>query len=82
MIKRFRITFALVTTLGLLYICATGMADFLEEALVGAWLFDEGAGETAKDASGNGHDGELLGPKRVNGKFGSALEFDGVDDMG
>jgi len=48
---------------------------------VGMWLFDEGSGTTAKDSSGNGNDGELMGgPKWVAGKFGKALEFDGVDD--
>ena len=42
---------------------------------------DEGKGDTAKDGSGNGNDGVLLGnPKWVAGKFGSAIEFDGVDD--
>ncbi len=52
------------------------------DALAGLWLFEEGAGETAADSSGNGHDGTLLGdPKRVKGKFGQALEFDGVDDL-
>lgn len=57
------------------------LADVPVEALVGAWLFDAGAGETARDASGNGHDGKLLGPKRVKGKYGGALEFDGKDDI-
>jgi len=45
--------------------------------LVGAWLFDEGKGDVAKDASGNGHDGEIRKAKWVEGKFGKALEFNG-----
>jgi len=46
---------------------------------IGLWLFDEG--NSAKDSSGNGNDGELIGePKLVDGKFGKAFEFDGVDD--
>lgn len=48
---------------------------------VGIWLFDEGKGDKAKDASGNGNDGELMNaPKWVDGKFSKALEFDGTDD--
>jgi hypothetical protein len=48
---------------------------------VGMWLFDEGSGAIAKDSSGNKNDGTLNnGPKWVDGKFGNALKFDGVDD--
>ena len=55
------------------------------ETIVGIWKFDEGNGNTAKDASGNGNDGTLMSkPKWVDGKFGKALEFDGTNfvDMG
>lgn len=45
------------------------------EGLVGAWLLDEGKGNVAKDASGNGHDGEIRKTKWVDGKFGKALEL-------
>jgi hypothetical protein len=49
--------------------------------LVGWWRFDEGSGTVANDSSGNGNNGTLNGdPKWVVGYFGSALEFDGVDD--
>ena len=60
-------------------LCGTGMcaANILEDALVGAWLFDENRGVTAEDASGNGHDGDIQGAKWVQGKIGTALEFDG-----
>lgn len=38
--------------------------------------FNEGKGDVAKDASGNGNDGKLIGgPKWVAGKVGIALEF-------
>jgi hypothetical protein len=50
------------------------------ENAVGIWLFDEGNGDIAKDSSGNGNDGTLEGPKWVDGKFGKALEFNGVSD--
>ncbi len=50
--------------------------------LVGLWRFDETSGTIAHDASGNGHDGTLVGdPKWAPGKIGGALEFDGQDDV-
>jgi len=46
--------------------------------VAGMWLFDDGAGDVAKDSSGNGLDADLIdGPSWVTGKFGGALEFDG-----
>jgi hypothetical protein len=49
--------------------------------LVGYWKFDEGSGSTVVDISGNGNTGTLnSGPVWVDGKFGKALSFDGVDD--
>ena len=59
-------------------------ADFDPETVVGSWLFDDGKGDTAVDSSENGKDGKLVnGPKWVkNGKFGSALEFDGNESKG
>ena len=46
---------------------------------VGMWLFDEDKGDVAKDSSSKGNDGQIIGKaKRVAGKFGSALKFDGV----
>jgi len=50
------------------------------ETIVGIWLFDEGAGDVAKDSSVNGNDGTLIGPQWTNeSKFGKALEFNGSD---
>jgi len=46
--------------------------------LVGWWPFDETEGSIAKDLSGNGNDGTIVGtPIWVPGKIGGALEFDG-----
>jgi len=42
--------------------------------------FDGGSGTTAKDSSGYGNDGTINGATVVEGKFGSALEFDALDD--
>jgi hypothetical protein len=49
--------------------------------LVGYWRFDEGKGGIASDSSGNDNNGILVnGPAWVNGKYGKALSFDGVND--
>jgi len=73
--------------IGVVILFATGMLTAPSDAkidprtIVGMWIFDEGSGRIAKDSSGNGNDGILVGKlKRVNGKFGKALEFPGVDD--
>jgi hypothetical protein len=56
-------------------------AQIAPNTIAGMWLFDEGKGDTAKDTSGNGNDGTILGPEWVNeGKIGKALKFDGSDD--
>ena len=45
---------------------------------VAVWLFEEGGGKVVRDASGNGHDGEIIGNlNSVRGKFGKALDFPG-----
>lgn len=57
-------------------------AQVVEDGLVSYWSFDEAdiVGDTAKDVWG-GNDGTIMGdPKIVEGRFGKALEFDGVDD--
>jgi hypothetical protein len=51
--------------------------------LVGHWSLDEGTSTIAHDFSGNSRTGTLANfstPTWVNGKFGKALTFDGVDD--
>ena len=58
---------------------ASSYGEFDPETCVGVWLFDEGEGDIAADSSGKGNDGEIMGdPAWVDGKFGSALEFDGA----
>jgi hypothetical protein len=52
-----------------------------EGTILGIWLFDEDIKNTVRDASGNGHDGQVFGkPKVVDGKFGKALSFSGAGD--
>jgi len=55
-----------------------GLAGVALGDLVGHWKFEEGVGATAKDSSGNGHDGKILGvPEWVAGPpgQGGALGF-------
>ncbi len=44
------------------------------------YLFDEGDGDVAIDSSPNGRDGTIVGAQYVNGVYGTALQYDGVDD--
>ncbi|MCD6346383.1 MAG: LamG domain-containing protein, partial [Bacteroidales bacterium] len=47
--------------------------------LVGYWSFDEGTGTIAYDSTNNNNDGTIYGATWVEGRFGSALSFDGND---
>ncbi len=51
--------------------------------LVAAYAFNEGAGTTTGDTSGNANTGTLTnGPTwNATGKFGAAVSFDGVNDL-
>ena len=62
----------------------TSTAELDLKTAVGIWLFDEGKGDTAADASENGNDGKIVNnPKWIkNGKFGAALEFNGNESKG
>ena len=51
-----------------------------DDGVVAEWCFDEGSGSVLKDSSGNGNDGMIYGATWVEGKYGNALSFDGVDD--
>jgi hypothetical protein len=52
----------------------------LNEELVAYYKFDSGEGNIAYDYSGSGNDGTIIGATWIQGKFGSALNFDGVGD--
>jgi len=56
-----------------------GFAADKEKGLVGYWKFDESSGTTAKDSSGKGNDGEVVGAEWVKGKIGNCLSFNGQD---
>ena len=48
----------------------------LADALIAHWTFDDGAGNVAADASGNGHDGQLTGGAWISdGRFAGALRL-------
>jgi len=76
------------TAAGMLYIDEIGLypkaAEYItpvdpgNASLAGHWSFDEGAGDVAADASGNGNDGALVMAGWVPGQTGSALAFDGL----
>jgi hypothetical protein len=60
---------------------ARDMNAAVDSGLVAAYGFEEAAGATVVDASGNGYTGTLRGPARTSsGRFGRALSFDGVND--
>src|SRR2546426_3753993 len=58
-------------------------ALFAAAGLVAAYSFDEGSGSTLGDVSGTGNVGTLVNGPAWNaaGKFGSALSFDGINDI-
>jgi len=57
----------------LMFAASVGVADVVLEL-----HFDEGAGDTVSDTSGEGNNGRIVGAQWTDGKVGSALEFDGA----
>ena len=55
----------------------------LANGLVAHWTFDETAGATAHDSSGNGRDGSVFGPgwSWTTGHFAGALQLSGDDQV-
>ncbi len=65
----------------LMFCISLAYAEIPTKDLISAWNFNEDAGVVANDAVSDNH-GTIIGdPNRVEGKYGLALEFDGVDDM-
>jgi hypothetical protein len=72
---------AMVVLFGVATMSVPVQAEIDPATIVGSWKFDDGAGITASDSSGNGLDGDLVGnPQWINGKVNQALAFNGVDD--
>lgn len=80
--KFYQIATAVMSVFLCLGIAISGNAKIDEDTILGIWLFDEDINKEVKDASGNGHDGQVVGnPKVVDGKFGKALSFSGSDKI-
>ncbi len=60
--------------------CFISLVNASDEGLVAYYSFDDGSGNVLHDLSGNGNDGTIYGAKWVEGKYGKALEFDGIND--
>ncbi len=60
--------------------CLISLVNASDEGLVAYYSFDEGSGNVLHDLSGNENDGTIYGAKWVDGKYGKALEFDGIND--
>jgi len=80
---KFRMQLAFVGLSLILSVCFLILPTFAAldmSTVTGLWLFDEGSGDVAADSSDSGLDAALMGtPMWVSGKFGSALELNGVD---
>ena len=75
----FRFSFVMVLCWPLPLIAADPMSR--EEVVpLAAWSFDESQGATAGDSSGR-HPGKIVGAQWCEGRKGSALQFDGMDDF-
>ena len=69
----------LLGILSVFLLCNVLLADaVIDDNTVAVWLFEEDGGKVVRDASGNGHDGEIIGNlNSVRGKFGKGLDFPG-----
>jgi len=61
------------------FVTAAAFSALLDDNVVLYLPFDENKGQVAKDQSQFGNDGEIRNAKWVEGKYGSALEFNGTD---
>jgi hypothetical protein len=61
---------------------ASEVAAMAQSSTIGVWSFDEGSGTTAADSSSTGSDLTLVnGTAWVPGRSGTAIRFDGVNDL-
>lgn len=73
-----KVTILIILTL---LVVSPNLMAVTTDGLVGAWLFDDGTGNTVADSSGNNLNGEVTSgsPTWVEGKFGGAMQFGGAD---
>jgi hypothetical protein len=76
--KQFIIT-ELIGMLLLTFCAQVALSALLDDNVVLYLPFDESEGQVAEDYSNFGNDGEIRNAKWVEGKYGSALEFNGTD---
>ena len=77
-VASFSVYFIIVVVLTVLSLNSSYAVDLQDPSVVGAWLFDEGSGTTAKDSSQYHNDGEVIDGEWVDGVFGKALKFNGT----
>ncbi len=78
-----------VILISFLFLVVFSISVNAQDNLAGYWHFNEGSGTKSMDASGNGNIGTLYNygtecsngncPTWVNGKYGKAIKFDGVE---
>jgi concanavalin A-like lectin/glucanase superfamily protein len=72
---------AMVLLFGVVMLSVPSYAEIDPATIVAFWSFDDGAGGTAEDGSGNALDGNLVGDTEwIDGKVNKALTFDGLED--
>ena len=70
-----RLKILLCATLVLILVAGYGHAKIDPDRIVGIWLLDEGNGDVAEDASGNGREGTITQGNWDDGQFDGALEI-------
>ena len=78
--SRLHIWLLLIST-SVLFVRTNGPVESQATGLVAAYGFDEGAGTAFADASGNNNAGTVAGATWAAGRSGSALSFDGINDI-
>jgi len=77
----FQITLFLVTSVFFIPVSANFAESAEVDEHIVLWLrYDEGEGDVAVDTSNYGNDGVINGAEWVEGKYGSALSFNGTSD--
>ncbi|MFF5210312.1 LamG-like jellyroll fold domain-containing protein [Streptosporangium sp. NPDC000396] len=77
----FRALAVLTMLAGTLVVVTPASAQAADAGLVAAYGMEEGAGNTVRDLSGNGHDGTVRDPLWVQGKIGKALRFESAEEV-
>ena len=80
MVTAILVTLFLASMLSMAFVTPAKAQYLTDPYTVGLWHFDEGTGTTAYDSSGYDNHGTISGATWVDGKFGKALQFDGIDD--